>query len=56
MLLVWFATRKQPNGDSNRELRMYTGPGEMAQRLRMLPALLEVLRSISSHMVAHNHL
>jgi hypothetical protein len=33
------------------------GAGEMAQRLRALTALLEVLRSIpSNHMVAHNHL
>nr|AAR87817.1 unknown [Mus musculus] len=31
--------------------------GEMAQRLRALTALLEVLSSIlSNHMVAHNHL
>ena len=33
------------------------GAGEMAQRLRALPALLGVLSSIpSNHMVAHNHL
>jgi hypothetical protein len=33
------------------------GPGEMAQWLRELTALPEVLSSISSnHMVAHNHL
>jgi hypothetical protein len=33
------------------------GPGEMAQRLRALTALPEVLSSIpSNHMVAHNHL
>jgi hypothetical protein len=32
------------------------GTGEMAQRLRALPALPEVLSSIpSNHMVAHNH-
>ena len=34
-----------------------TGTGEMAQRLRALPALPKVLSSIpSNHMVAHNHL
>jgi hypothetical protein len=33
------------------------GAGEMAQWLRALTALLEVLSSIpSNHMVAHNHL
>jgi hypothetical protein len=33
------------------------GAGEMAQRLRALTALSEVLSSIpSNHMVAHNHL
>jgi hypothetical protein len=33
------------------------GAGEMAQRLRALTALPEVLSSIPSHhMVAHNHL
>ena len=33
------------------------GAGEMAQRLRALPALPKVLSSIpSNHMVAHNHL
>jgi len=33
------------------------GAGEMAQQLRALTALLEVLSSIpSNHMVAHNHL
>jgi hypothetical protein len=33
------------------------GPGEMAQWLRVLAALLEVLSSIPrNHMVAHNHL
>jgi hypothetical protein len=33
------------------------GAGEMAQRLRALTALPEVLSSIpSNHMVAHNHL
>ena len=32
-------------------------PGEMAQRLRALTTLPEVLSSIpSNHMVAHNHL
>ena len=33
------------------------GAGEMAQRLRALPALQKVLSTIpSNHMVAHNHL
>jgi hypothetical protein len=33
------------------------GAGEMAQQLRALTALAEVLSSIpSNHMVAHNHL
>ncbi|KAM7340256.1 hypothetical protein ACRRTK_000871 [Alexandromys fortis] len=33
------------------------GAGEMAQRLRALPALPKVLSSVpSNHMVAHNHL
>ena len=37
------------------ELRL--GAGEMAQRLRALTALLNVLSSNpSNHMVAHNHL
>jgi len=35
----------------------FKGAGEMAQRLRALTALPEVLSSIpSNHMVAHNHL
>jgi hypothetical protein len=35
----------------------YVGAGEMAQRLRTLTTLPEVLSSIpSNHMVAHNHL
>jgi hypothetical protein len=35
----------------------YMGAGEMAQRVRALTALSEVLSSIpSNHMVAHNHL
>jgi hypothetical protein len=34
----------------------FSGAGEMAQRVRVLPALLKVLSSNSSnHMVAHNH-
>jgi hypothetical protein len=38
-------------------LRIPTRAGEMAQRLRALTALPEVLSSIpSNHMVAHNHL
>jgi hypothetical protein len=38
-------------------LRWWRGAGEMAQWLRALTALPEVLSSISStHMVAHNHL
>jgi hypothetical protein len=37
--------------------RKTVGAGEMAQGLRALAALLEVLSSIpSNHMVAHNHL
>ena len=35
----------------------YLGAGEMAQQLRILTALPEVLSSnASNHMVAHNHL
>jgi hypothetical protein len=35
----------------------WAGAGEMAQQLRALTALPEVLSSIpSNHMVAHNHL
>ena len=35
----------------------FLGTGEVAQWLRALTALLEVLSSIpSNHMVAHNHL
>jgi hypothetical protein len=38
-------------------LKFFLGVGEMAQWLRALTALPEVLSSISSnHMVAHNHL
>ncbi|CAO2608824.1 hypothetical protein LEMLEM_LOCUS13962, partial [Lemmus lemmus] len=37
-------------------LKSISGAGEMAQRLRALPALPKVLSSIpSNHMVAHNH-
>ena len=37
--------------------KQFMGAGEMAQRLRALTALPEVLSSIpSSHMEAHNHL
>jgi hypothetical protein len=37
--------------------RKYWGAGDMAQRVRALTALPEVLSSIpSNHMVAHNHL
>jgi hypothetical protein len=36
---------------------LFSGTREMAQQLRALAALSEVLSSISSnHMVAHNHL
>ena len=39
------------------ELKVRSWAGEMAQWLRALPALPEVLSSIpSDHMVAHNHL
>jgi hypothetical protein len=38
-------------------IKVIRGAGEMAQRLRALTALPEVLSSIpSNHMVAHNHL
>ena len=38
-------------------IKKFKGAGEMAQWLRALTALLEVLSSIpSNHMVAHNHL
>jgi hypothetical protein len=38
-------------------LKIVGWAGEMAQRLRALTALQEVLSSIpSNHMVAHNHL
>jgi len=38
-------------------LNKLVGAGEMAQRLKALTALPEVLSSIpSNHMVAHNHL
>jgi hypothetical protein len=38
-------------------LKPTSGAGEMAQQVRALTALLEVLSSIpSNHMVAHNHL
>jgi hypothetical protein len=41
----------------NRLLEKSLGAGEMAQRLRALTALPEVLSSIpSNHPVAHNHL
>jgi hypothetical protein len=37
--------------------KLRRGAGEMAQQLRALTALPEVLSSIpSNHMVAHNHL
>jgi hypothetical protein len=36
---------------------MYSGSGEMAQQLKVLTALPEVLSSTpNNHMVAHNHL
>jgi hypothetical protein len=39
------------------EVKEKLGAGEMAQGLRALTTLLEVLSSIpSNHMVAHNHL
>jgi hypothetical protein len=38
-------------------IKSWSWAGEMAQRLRALAALLEVLSSIpSNHMVTHNHL
>jgi hypothetical protein len=37
--------------------KLQTGPGEIAQQLRALIALPEVLNSLpSNHVVAHNHL
>jgi len=40
-----------------RQIKVITGAGEMAQWLRALTALPEVLSSNpSNHMVAHNHL
>ena len=37
--------------------KLKVGAGEMAQRVRALTALQEVLSSnLSNHMVAHNHL
>jgi hypothetical protein len=47
------------NGDTQLSchLRTQWRAGEMAQQLRALTALLEVLSSIpSNHMVAHNYL
>jgi hypothetical protein len=43
--------------DQKHEQEKNKGDGEMAQQLRALTALPEVLSSIpSNHMVAHNHL
>ena len=43
---LWFEIKKSTSG-----------AGEMAQRLKAMTALLEVLSSIpSNHMVAYNHL
>jgi hypothetical protein len=42
---------------SQQNKKLLQGAGEMAQRLRALPAFPEVLSLIpSKHMVAHNHL
>jgi hypothetical protein len=48
---------KQTNKQTNRQNGTKQGAGEMAQWLRALTALPEVLSSIlSNHTVAHNHL
>jgi hypothetical protein len=48
---------KREMNQPNKPLRIILRAGEMAQRLRALTALPEVLSSIpSNHMVAHNHL
>jgi hypothetical protein len=59
-----FATQKNPVSEKNKKQKTKKktkqkneGAGEMAQRLRALTALPEVLSSNpSNHMVAHNHL
>jgi len=44
-------------GKGNRQTKTKYRAGEVAQRLRALTALPEVMSSIpSNHMVAHNHL
>jgi hypothetical protein len=53
--VCFFSIVNQGSIRDNKKMR--AGAGEVAQRLRALPALLEVLSSIAStHMVAHNHL
>ena len=50
----WIGDRKQSNFHT---IRIYSGAGEMAQRLRALTVRPEVLSSNpSNHMVAYNHL
>ena len=50
-------TMKLETGLVGKNKKIINGAGEMAQRLRALPALPNVLSSIpSNHMVAHNHL
>jgi hypothetical protein len=53
-----FKTHKQTNKNKTKQTKKKKTrrAGEMAQRLRALAALPEVLSSIpSNHMVAHNH-
>jgi hypothetical protein len=52
-------TKRKPEGGviKRRVKNLGSRAGEMAQRLRALTALPEILSSIpSNHMVAHNHL
>jgi hypothetical protein len=49
--------QKNKNKNKKKSICCCCGAGAMAQRLRALTALLEVLSSNpSNHMVAHNHL
>ena len=52
------SSKPQPHADTqNNRNGLICGAGEIAQRLRVLVALPEVLSSIfSNHIVAHNHL
>jgi hypothetical protein len=47
----------KPRQDGKDVLRLFSGAGEMAQWLRALTSLPEVLNSIpNNHMEIHNHL